>query len=85
MAELTRVAKEAGVKRFVHVSSIAASSHYVNHHMSDENTPQPLLPDYKAGYDVSKRLGEEVVLRSHDPDGFCDRQHPRLWNNWGRG
>jgi len=68
MAELVRIAKESGVKRFLHVSSIAASSHYVHHHMSTETTPQPKLTEYKAPYDVSKRLGEEVVLRAHSDE-----------------
>mmetsp|Transcript_15376 Transcript_15376/g.17956 ORF Transcript_15376/g.17956 Transcript_15376/m.17956 type:complete len:362 (+) Transcript_15376:182-1267(+) len=70
MIELTRLAKEAGVKNFIHVSSIAASSHYKISHMENEDHPQPLYTEYEAAYDLSKRLGEDYVLAQHEQGKF---------------
>uniref|UniRef100_A0A7S3LQX3 NAD-dependent epimerase/dehydratase domain-containing protein n=1 Tax=Aplanochytrium stocchinoi TaxID=215587 RepID=A0A7S3LQX3_9STRA len=68
--EITKLAKAAGVQNFIHVSSIAASSHYKPAFMEDENSPQPLYTEYEAAYDLSKRLGEDFVLGSHEEGKF---------------
>ena len=68
--DFTRLCKENGVKYFLHMSSIAASSHYIAHRNSTENEPQPYYTQYEAPYDISKRLGEDFVLRSHEEGKF---------------
>jgi len=68
MVELTKVAKASGTKNFIMVSSIAASSHYIHHQMATEEHPQPLLTEYEAPYDASKRLGEDFLLSQHSDE-----------------
>ena len=70
MMDLTRLCKENGVKNFVHVSSIAASSHYLAHRGAKESDPQPYYSQYEAHYDISKRLGEDYVLLNHEEGKF---------------
>jgi len=70
MLELIKSAKKHGVRNFLYVSSIAASSHYINHTMSDESLEQPKFTDYEAPYDVSKRVAEDFLLAQHEPGIF---------------
>uniref|UniRef100_A0A7S2W9C5 NAD-dependent epimerase/dehydratase domain-containing protein n=1 Tax=Mucochytrium quahogii TaxID=96639 RepID=A0A7S2W9C5_9STRA len=70
MIELVKAAKSHGVKNFIYVSSIAASSHYLPHDMSTEDEVKPYLTDYEAPYDVSKRLAEDFLLDAHEPGVF---------------
>eukprot|EP00924_Labyrinthula_sp_SR-Ha-C_P004431 snap_masked-scaffold_89-processed-gene-0.32-mRNA-1 protein AED:1.00 eAED:1.00 QI:0/-1/0/0/-1/1/1/0/390 len=62
LKEITDIAEASGVNKFIHVSSIAAASHYIPHHFADETFPTPNLTEYKAGYDISKRLIEDYIL-----------------------
>ncbi len=70
MLELVTAAKSAGVRYFIYVSSIAAGSHYIPHHMATEDDAKPFLTDYEAPYDLSKRIAEDFVLAAHEPSVF---------------
>ncbi len=70
MIELIKAAKAKGVRNFIYVSSIAASSHYIAHNMSKESETQPLYTDYEAPYDVSKRVAEDFLLSQHEKGKF---------------
>ena len=64
MVEIMQIAEKAGVPRFVYVSSIAASSHYLVHDNADEQLVQPRMMDYEAPYDLTKRLVSTFILSS---------------------
>lgn len=57
------------VKRLIYVSSIACANHYKNNIMVSENVNQPIMSEYKSPYDMTKRLGEKLVL-SYNSENF---------------
>jgi nucleoside-diphosphate-sugar epimerase len=62
VAVLLEESERAGVKSFVHISSIAVMNHFVDHVGADESLPLPHPSEYRSPYDATKRLGEEKVL-----------------------
>ena len=70
LAEVTKIAKQTGVKHLLYVSSIAAASHFKSNHLVTESDPQPLYTDYQAPYDLSKRLAEDFILHQNDEESF---------------
>lgn len=57
-----RIGIKYGVTDIIYISSIAASSHYINHYNSNENMNQPYYSEYKSAYDLSKRMAEDYIL-----------------------
>jgi len=53
------------VKRLVHVSSIAVSNHFMHSHDQKESDPLPEMDEYESPYDISKRKGENIVLKAN--------------------
>jgi len=54
------------VPRIVHLSSIAATNHFIESHNQTEADGLPSFDLYSSPYDISKRKGEEAVLAAHD-------------------
>ena len=50
------------VKRLIYISSIACANHYNHNIMCSEKEDQPLLSDYESPYDLTKRMGEDLIL-----------------------
>lgn len=80
---LLKAAKEAGVRRFVHVGTEAALFH--GQHMRDIDESYPLAPDSPFPYSATKARAEAAVLSANDPkNGFeTIAIRPRLI--WGEG
>jgi len=55
---------ECGVPRLVHLSSTAATGQYFESVDMAESQALPPLESYESPYDITKRLGEEAVLRA---------------------
>lgn len=62
---LTEACVEQKVPRYVHLSSVAVSNHFVSSTDQDEAHPLPALEKYKSPYDISKRRGESIVLEAN--------------------
>lgn len=60
---LCDLSAQNNVKTLVHMSSIAVTNHYVEHIEENEDHPLPDISSYKVAYDISKRKGEEVVVK----------------------
>ena len=61
--ELLRLAREAGVPRFVYTSSVATMHFFTDGTVSDEDTPVSLA-DMVGHYKRSKFLAEQEALRA---------------------
>jgi nucleoside-diphosphate-sugar epimerase len=68
-ATLLEASKAAGVRAFVHVSSIAVMNHFVDHVDVDESFPLPDPSTYCSPYDRAKRKAEDAVLAADTPGG----------------
>lgn len=80
---MLRAAKDAGVRRFVHVGTEAAL--FYGQHMRDIDETCPLAPDSPFPYSATKARAEAAVLKANDPkNGFeTIAIRPRLI--WGEG
>lgn len=84
-ANLLRAAEQAGVRAFMHTSSVSAYSHLV-HGTIDESVPQR-GGDSWIGYERSKYLGEQRVRASNVPWIIFNPSHilgPGDRRNWAR-
>ncbi|MCA9685711.1 MAG: NAD-dependent epimerase/dehydratase family protein [Myxococcales bacterium] len=67
---LLAACREAGVRAFVYISSIAVMDHFCDHVDVDETHALPPLAQYRSPYDRSKRLGEDAVLAADAKGGL---------------
>lgn len=67
---LLAACREAGVRAFVYISSIAVMDHFSHHVDVDETHALPPLEQYSSPYDRSKRLGEDAALAADTPGGL---------------
>jgi nucleoside-diphosphate-sugar epimerase len=66
MKTLIEACKAKKIPRLVHLSSIAATNHFVESFNQSEADGLPDFALYTSPYDISKRRGEEAVLAAHD-------------------
>ena len=80
---LLNAARDAGVRRFVHVGTEAAL--FRGQHMRDIDETYPLAPDSPFPYSATKARAEMAVLAANDPAGGFETIviRPRLV--WGEG
>ena len=64
--ELIHACHVAQVPKLVYGSSIAVMNHFEPHHNANETHPLPALDSYVSYYDLTKRLGEDAVLKAHN-------------------
>jgi len=63
---LIRMCRKHNVPRLVYLSSIAATNHFVESVEQTESHPLPALEHYSSPYDITKRMGEELVLSANN-------------------
>mmetsp|Transcript_41447 Transcript_41447/g.128875 ORF Transcript_41447/g.128875 Transcript_41447/m.128875 type:complete len:390 (+) Transcript_41447:54-1223(+) len=88
---LAEASARAGVPRFVHLSSVAVTNMEISCSGLSEEDPLPPMSSYRSAYDVTKRLGEEVVLSCDGlralrtcvlrPSGICLSPHDYMLGN----
>eukprot|EP00121_Abeoforma_whisleri_P004059 Awhi_evm1s3662 len=66
MEEVVDACEMAKVQRLVHASSIAVTNHFVESFNASESDPLPPFSEYSSCYDISKRLGEDVILKAQN-------------------
>jgi sterol-4alpha-carboxylate 3-dehydrogenase (decarboxylating) len=66
---LLKEAREAHVRSFVYISSIAVMNHFISHHQAVEED-MPDIRSYNSCYDRTKRVAEDVVLAAHNVGGM---------------
>ena len=63
---LVNACKQARVPKLVFASSIAVTNHCIPSYEQDERHPLPTMDSYRSYYDITKRLGEDIVLQSNN-------------------
>jgi len=66
---LLNAASAAGVPRFVYLSSIAATNHFL-HSNNITEAETPAASTLTSPYDISKRMGEDLVLAANGNNGM---------------
>ena len=54
----------------VYISSTAIYNHYADHDEVDESFPLPTHGEYETAYDLTKRLGEDLVIQANGMGGL---------------
>ncbi|KAG1657209.1 hypothetical protein FOA52_008242 [Chlamydomonas sp. UWO 241] len=62
---LNAAAASPSARAFVHISSMAIHNHNVAHVNAPDDLKPPDLMSYTSAYDLTKRLGEELVLQAN--------------------
>lgn len=63
-----KACQEVGVPKMIHASSMGATNQLLEHDNEDESTPLPPWDTYRIAYDISKRQGEELVVKATTPN-----------------
>jgi len=81
--QLLAAAKQAGVKRFIHIGTEA--SIFYGQHMADIDETEPLAFTSPYPYSRTKAFAEKAVLEANEPDGSFTTLSVRPRLVWGPG